>query len=73
MQYYLLYTAKQHFQGYLGACDDLNIVHQPAEGRGHLVDDAMEQELLSAVEHQSAPHHQDGAVHLTLGLVRRCQ
>ena len=33
----------------------------------------MEQELLSTVEHQSSPHHQDGAVHFALGLVRRCQ
>jgi len=62
-----------HTTIYLGASDDLNIVHQPSEGRGHLVDDAMEQELLSTVEHQSSPHHQDGAVHFTLGLVRRCQ
>lgn len=55
---------------YLGSCDDLHALHHPAEGGGHLVEDAVLQELLGPVKQQASPHHQDGAVHLPLGLVR---
>lgn len=54
---------------YLGPGDNLYVVHQASEGGRHLVDDAVEQKLLSSRKHQAATHDQDGAVHLPLGFI----
>lgn len=58
---------------YLWPCDNFHVVHQPSEGGRHLVDDAMKQKLLGTMKHESSSHHQDGAVHLSFGFIRRCQ
>lgn len=58
---------------YLWPCDNFHVVHQPSEGGRHLVDDAMKQKLLCTMKHESSSHHQDGAVHLSFGFIRRCR